>query len=475
MSTDRVTNPQDIDAPTTFNQLPRQFVAHAKKNSMAISVANIEKIILRNEEPFNIADFTGGQPGQTIKVLGDGFSTFLNNSNIYVNTGADKLAEANVVYTFTYLGGVWFEDEAGVAGTGGGGGSTAWSAITGKPTTIAGYGITDAYTKAQVDALVAGSGTVAWTDITGKPTTLAGYGLDTEVNTLLAGKANVGDSWTKAEADGRFRQLSASVPWADISGKPTTVAGYAISDAYTKSEVYTKAETDAAIAAGGGGGGTTYFGEFIVDKPPAVANAMDDEFTDLVGQSGPTNGLAAKWAWQNQSTSTATFTSNLLLVKIPNSSTNALRLITQPVPAGTWKFRMKVRARKLAGAMSSFYYAGFALRNSANGKITSYAIGIETGHLNINNWSSFTAFVNNVGRVTDTSLIRLWVYLEVEYDGTNLLYRFSTTGIPEDFELIATRAPGTDLGAVPTDIGLLVNEASNTGAHGFFKWFRRIS
>lgn len=79
-------------------------------------------------------------------------------------------------------------------------GPVDWSVITSKPTTIAGYGITDAYTDAEVDAI------------------LADYYTETEADVLLAGKANV--SHTHA--------------WADItSGKPTTLAGYGITDAFS--------------------------------------------------------------------------------------------------------------------------------------------------------------------------------------------------------------------------------------------------
>jgi hypothetical protein len=48
----------------------------------------------------------------------------------------------------------------------------AWSTITGTPTTLAGYGITNAYTMAQTANL-----TWAWSSITSTPTTLAGYGI----------------------------------------------------------------------------------------------------------------------------------------------------------------------------------------------------------------------------------------------------------------------------------------------------------
>ena len=61
----------------------------------------------------------------------------------------------------------------------------AWSSITGTPTTLAGYGVTDAYTKAQVDAK-----TWNWSAIVGEPTTLTGYGITDAVATSQLGVAN---------------------------------------------------------------------------------------------------------------------------------------------------------------------------------------------------------------------------------------------------------------------------------------------
>ena len=63
-----------------------------------------------------------------------------------------------------------------------------WSDVTGKPTTLSGYGIT-----------------VGWSDIGSKPTTLAGYGI--------------------------------TVGWSDIGSKPTTVSGYGITDAISTSMI----------------------------------------------------------------------------------------------------------------------------------------------------------------------------------------------------------------------------------------------
>lgn len=85
--------------------------------------------------------------------------------------------------------------------------SIGWSQLTSVPTTISGYGITDAYTDAEVDA-------------------------------LLLGKADVGDSYTKAEADALLAVKADSA---------TTLAGYGITDAYTETEVDTAIDNSQPI------------------------------------------------------------------------------------------------------------------------------------------------------------------------------------------------------------------------------------
>lgn len=86
-----------------------------------------------------------------------------------------------------------------------------FASLTSKPTTISGYGITDAYTKTETDKKYAT-----------KATTLKGYGIT--------------DAYTKTEADGKY------------ATKATTLAGYGITDAYTKTEsdgkYATKTESD---------------------------------------------------------------------------------------------------------------------------------------------------------------------------------------------------------------------------------------
>lgn len=79
------------------------------------------------------------------------------------------------------------------------GASIPWSTVTGQPTTLAGYGITDAYTKAESDARYPSN---------------AGAGATGTWGISITG-------------------VSAGAPWAGITGRPTTLAGYGITDAVT--------------------------------------------------------------------------------------------------------------------------------------------------------------------------------------------------------------------------------------------------
>ena len=66
---------------------------------------------------------------------------------------------------------------------------SAFSSLTGKPTTLTGYGITDAYTSAQVDSAISAA-TPSFSTLAGLPTTLSGYGITDAVSTAaLALKA----------------------------------------------------------------------------------------------------------------------------------------------------------------------------------------------------------------------------------------------------------------------------------------------
>jgi len=126
-------------------------------------------------------------------------------------------------------------------------------------TTLAEYGITDAYTKTECDNLFASKHdlsalTLIVNDKADKATTLEGYGITdaytkTEVDDLLRNKADkattlsgygITDTYTKTEVDLLLNSVTITVDDLDLSEyakKATTLAGYGITDTYTKPEV----------------------------------------------------------------------------------------------------------------------------------------------------------------------------------------------------------------------------------------------
>lgn len=99
-----------------------------------------------------------------------------------------------------------------------------WSDLSGTPTTLAGYGITDAVPDSRT--ITAGAGLEGGGDLTGDRT--------------LALTQAVLDSLGLADTavqPGDLAAIATSGDWADISGTPTTLSGYGITDAALASDL----------------------------------------------------------------------------------------------------------------------------------------------------------------------------------------------------------------------------------------------
>lgn len=95
----------------------------------------------------------------------------------------------------------------------------AWAKVTGKPTTVSGYGITDGVATGGSYNDPTWLTALAWAKVTGKPTTLSGYGITDAIST----SGSYSDpAWITALA------------WSKINGTPTTVSGYGITDLYAR-------------------------------------------------------------------------------------------------------------------------------------------------------------------------------------------------------------------------------------------------
>ena len=209
-----------------------------------------------------------------------------------------------------------------------------------------------------------------------------------------------------------------------------------------------------------------------IDLPPAVPNAMDDEFTGSV--------LNPKWkVWNQQSGDLYSVGGHhVSFSSVPGRQSRFFGIL-QPVPAGTWRFRTKTAldcatwyfmswgtmVRRITGGDKSLFSG--AMFHSGYGQPTMYAVRCAGNPPAYN------------GQEWDLYDIRTHkFYIEIEYDGTNLIYRFSVTGAA--FSLYFSEVAANSLGGAPEYIGIGIHPWANEGgalwgSTASFDWFRRVA
>ena len=237
----------------------------------------------------------------------------------------------------------------------------------------------------------------------------------------------------------------------------------------------------ASISTGGGGSGV--LPDWLTKHPdayPASPTIYDDEFDGAsIDTAGTRSSGAQAWTAQNVGTSTVTQANSCLVIAAQVAAGDHLRGYSQPV-SGSWKRRAKCF---LADTANEFGF-GLAVRRSSNGKMESWHIvhgaadGIYFGRLYT--WTDKDTFSATIGgdQVGSGGASQgrwggMHVYLEIEADGTNLIYRHSGTGVEGTFLTRFTRTYATFLGAAPDEIWLCMETSNAANANrGVADWFR---
>lgn len=158
-------------------------------------------------------------PIESTSILpGNGLTDIGSTANRFYNAWFTGQVETDSVLANVFYGPLTGNVTGNVSGTAG---AVAFSGITGKPTTLAGYGITDGG---------GGSGGAAFTNI--------GIGADdSTIRTINEGesfliKGGTGIT-TASDAEGNITVtgVAQDFTFASLTGKPTTIAGYGITDA----------------------------------------------------------------------------------------------------------------------------------------------------------------------------------------------------------------------------------------------------
>ena len=257
------------DSTTIIDHATSTIIANKITGDLTGSVVADDSTVLIDgvSGTINAGALTGALPaidGSSLTGVLTGSNTGVTNYNgatlNFVSTTFNGLDFSDLGTTPTTLAGYGITDglQLGTSSTTALAGDTAlfsgaFADLTGKPTTVAGYGITDATSTASpaftgavdftgatsVDftgATISGTSFLTsvpaqtFASLTGKPTTIAGYGI---TDALALGTS----STTALAGDTTFS-------FADITSKPTTLAGYGITDALASGGALTGSSLD---------------------------------------------------------------------------------------------------------------------------------------------------------------------------------------------------------------------------------------
>jgi len=104
-----ITNPVEFQEQVNFLQLPETPLGVVQPSSTTPTALNQTKLRFTNTAPVTVTNLREGQEGQTVFLVGDGFTTLANNSNILTSTGAAKLLADGLIYCFTLVENQWRE------------------------------------------------------------------------------------------------------------------------------------------------------------------------------------------------------------------------------------------------------------------------------------------------------------------------------------------------------------------------------
>jgi Right handed beta helix region len=181
-----------------------------------------------------------------------------------------------------------------------------------------------------------------------------------------------------------------------------------------------------------------------VDVPPAVRNAMDDEF-DGASLNSPNN----IWTWFNQGSATETQQNGCAVIScVSNGGSDSARFIGQTLPTAPYTFIAKLAFHEPLAWGQNYMFPGMFLWETATSKYLSWGFQVNGG------WG-LRLRGNNVEPFDFSMSPMPWSYFGINRTSTTLSFLFSPDGIVWD--TIVTRTITQDFTTAPDTIGIGVN------------------
>jgi hypothetical protein len=208
----------------------------------------------------------------------------------------------------------------------------------------------------------------------------------------------------------------------------------------------------------------TTFDIFDPAKPPAAANALDDEF--------PGAALDAKWTWTNQGTATATVANGWLLLTAPSNGGVAVseRILRQNAPATPWSIVTRIANHSLI----DFGGGGLVIRDGGSGRQLDNRVLVNSSKYSMLATRRTNATTGSSDPFGANGLAFADCWLAMSYDGTTVRWYWSRNGV--QFSNFYSETAATFLAPTGTvQVGIFADSVGTTPAPVGFEFFRVIA
>jgi hypothetical protein len=209
--------------------------------------------------------------------------------------------------------------------------------------------------------------------------------------------------------------------------------------------------------------------------PTGVGLGPNDEFEtgSTIDTAGTRYSSATAWTAFNATGLTTSISEGALILSNNTNTTALASGYSQPISGNTtWQYTVKV-----ATGGTGLIGIGLATASGSSGNISALGLAVGTGFVvqHMSNASTFTANAyvggavpnrNGLGHSSDYN------YLQIYFDGTNINYQVSATGVPGTYVTVFSETPAAFLGTVTQ---IIVSVGSPVVCYGVFDYFRQTA
>jgi hypothetical protein len=290
--------------------------------------------------------------------------------------------------------------------------------------------------------------------------------------------SGAGGVTTVASPGGTITVTNPTGPTVDLALPASGVTA----GSFTSANITVNAEGIVTAAANGsGGGGSTPFNvtpDTHAALPTGVGLGPNDEFETgtSIDTAGTRYSGATAWNPFNLSTGSSQINNGSLILLPALTTSLSLNGFVQPVPAGSWTYTAKIATQ----GPNSSSLLGMIVATSAGATGNLYSFNLNLLEIEVQSFSNATTFVSTLNGLSNATInvsastspvVTYPVYMQISFNGTNLVFSYSTTGIGA-FTVVETVAASTFLGT-PGLIGLAGSLRSTSQGLLISDWFRR--